>query len=345
MNINLKAIKRAIAICLLVSMVMTGIPFLPGMSAAAKSKPKLSAKSVTVAMGGKQTIKLKNGKGKWKVQANGVIRVKSKNKTSITIVPIKAGKAVITCKCGKKKLTCKVKVLNNTIGKAEDYRKPTLVIGQKYSNEFELPEGVSITKVSYDKTIGQFSYKTESNDDGTTTVKTKVKALKPGRFEYVLYYLDNGEDAYEPVYMYFINDFRGKTKVKKTKSNYKKWRKKTISSMVDADMTTWEIIDAVGYLISSGKYSMKGGVSGMQLWYGSNGTCISGAQMMDDFMKDIGIKSKIRFMGNKAGATDIYGYTIMYAPQHKNTWVTIKGKKYELNPQPGMAWPIGIIKR
>ena len=115
--------------------------------------------------------------------------------------------------------------------------------------------------------------------------------------------------------------------------------------MVSADMTTWQIIDAIGTLISTGKYSSKGGATGMQLWYGGNGTCISGATMMDDFMGDLGITSKVHFMGNSGGSTDIYGYGIFYGTQHKNTWIKLGGKRYELNPQPGMAWPIGIVKR
>ena len=110
-------------------------------------------------------------------------------------------------------------------------------------------------------------------------------------------------------------------------------------------MSTWEIIDAIGALISTGKYSTKGGATGMQLWYGGNGTCVSGAKMMNDFMKDLGVSSKIHFMGNKGRSVDIFGYNAMYASQHKNTWVTLGGKRYELNPQPGMMWPLGIVKR
>ena len=50
-------------------------------------------------------------------------------------------------------------------------------------------------------------------------------------------------------------------------------------------------------------------------------------------------------MGDKANKKDIYGYTIMYMSQHKNTWIKLGGKQYELNPQPGRQWPIGIIAR
>jgi hypothetical protein len=53
----------------------------------------------------------------------------------------------------------------------------------------------------------------------------------------------------------------------------------------------------------------------MQLWYGGNGTCVSGAKMMNDFMKDLGIRCKVHFAGNDGGAVDIYGYNFMYIPQ------------------------------
>ena len=115
--------------------------------------------------------------------------------------------------------------------------------------------------------------------------------------------------------------------------------------MVSADMTTWQIVHAIGYLISTGKYSLKGGADGKQLWYGGNGTCVSGAKMMHDFMKDLGIKSKIHFAGKMAAGKDIYGFTVFYGSGHKNTWIKLGGKFYELNPQPAMYWPIGIRAR
>ena len=172
-----------------------------------------------------------------------------------------------------------------------------------------------------------------------------VKALKPGRFNLVINHLNGTETETDTVAYAFINGFRGKSKAGKTDANYRKWRKKTISELVSEDMSTWEIIDAVGTLISTGKYSSSGGVTGMQLWYGGNGTCISGAKMMDDFMSDLGIKCKVHFAGNDKSPTDIYGYRIFYANQHRNVRVTLGGRTYELNPQPEVPWPIGTVKR
>lgn len=338
--------RRTMVSLLAIIMCVIGILTVSSLTVEAKAAPKLSAKSVTIAKGGKQTIKLKNGKGNWTIEGNGVAKIKSKTKESVTIAPVKAGNTVVKCKVGKKTLTCKVKVLNNKIGGTEDMYFPAVIVGKTFSHSFTLPEGVSYKGNECDSKSGKLTVKTEKNNDtGETNVTMNIKALKPGRFKFTLLYMEGDKLLGETLNFVFINGFRGKTKVKKTDANYRKWRKKTISTMVKADMSTWEIINAIGSLISSGKYSSKGGATGKQLWYGGNGTCISGAQMMDDFMKDIGIKSKIHFMGDKGGSIDIYGYNMMYMSEHKNTWVTLEGKRYELNPQPGFPWPIGTVKR
>ncbi len=338
--------KRLLSSFLAIMMCITGALAFSAVSVEAKAAPKLSAKTITIAKGGKQTIKLKNGKGKWSIQGNGVAKIKSKSKTSVTITPIKAGSTTVTCKVGKKALKCKVKVLNNTIGDVDDMYFPAVIVGKSFKYSFTLPEGVTYKGADYDKSVGKLTVKTEPiADTGETKVTMNTKAYKPGRFNFCLHYQENGEALRDPGHFVFVNGFRGKAKAKKTDANYKKWRKKTISSMVDADMTTWEIVNAVGSLISSGKYGTKGGVSAKQLWYGGNGTCVSGALMMDDFMKDLGINSKVKFMGNKGGSVDIYGYSIMYMSQHKNTWIRLGGKRYELNAQPGGMWPIGTVKR
>ena len=332
--------------------IMLGIIFvafgliLPTATAEAKADPKLSASSVTIAYGGKQTIKLKNGKGTWSIDGDDVIKIKKKTKTQITVAPVKKGVATITCNVGKKKLQCKVKVLNSKAGKAETDLKHAAVVENSLSFEYSLPKGVSFESAEYDKSIGKVTIKTSlDKNTGKTAVNVNVKALKPGRFNLVINHLNGTETETDTVAYAFINGFRGKSKAGKTDANYRKWRKKTISELVSEDMSTWEIIDAVGTLISIGKYSSSGGVTGMQLWYGGNGTCISGAKMMDDFMSDLGIKCKVHFAGNDKSPTDIYGYRIFYANQHRNVRVTLGGRTYELNPQPEVPWPIGTVKR
>ena len=319
---------------------------LPTSVAEAKASPKLSASSVTIAYGGNQTIKLKNGKGTWSIDGDGIIKIKKKTNTQITVAPVKSGTATVSCKVGKKTLQCKVRVLNNKVGKAETALEHAVVVGESFGFEYILPKGVSLEGTEYDKSVANVTTGT-SVDKGTgkTKVTMKVKALKPGRFTLVINYMNETGPESDTLNYAFINGFRGKTKAGRTAANYRKWRKKTISALVSEDMSTWEIIDAIGTLISTGKYSSSGGVSGLQLWYGGNGTCISGAKMMDDFMSDLGIRCNVHFAGKDKGPTDIYGYRIFYASQHKNVRVTLGGKKYELNPQPEVPWPIGTVKR
>ena len=83
----------------------------------------------------------------------------------------------------------------------------------------------------------------------------------------------------------------------------------------------------------------------MQLWYGGNGTCVSGAKMMHDFMNDLGIRSKVHFAGKDKGPKDIYGNYMQYNKGHKNIYITMGGKTYEVNPQPGVPWPLGTVAR
>ena len=96
--------KQGIAVLTTAALVLTGIT-VPG-SAGAKAKIRLNKKKVTIKVGGKVTLKLKNAKKKviWKsskkkvasVSAKGIVRGKS------------AGTAKITAKSNKKSYTCTV---------------------------------------------------------------------------------------------------------------------------------------------------------------------------------------------------------------------------------------------
>ncbi len=97
------------------SLVMAGALVL-GIStpdADAAKKVQLSKKKVTVEVGKKVVLKVKNTKkkAKWSVKSGKkVISLSKKKKASVTIKGKKAGKAVVQAKIGKKKLTCKVTV-------------------------------------------------------------------------------------------------------------------------------------------------------------------------------------------------------------------------------------------
>lgn len=87
---------------------------LPSSPAAAKKKaPKLSAKKISIKVGQKKTIKVKNAskKAKWSVKTGKkVVTLSKKKKNSVVVKGKKAGKATVLAKIGKKKLTCKVTV-------------------------------------------------------------------------------------------------------------------------------------------------------------------------------------------------------------------------------------------
>ncbi|MBR3124208.1 MAG: hypothetical protein IKF42_02070 [Mogibacterium sp.] len=340
-----KHIKRTLSLMLVCCLAVAGALAFSTTMTEARSEPKLSAKSLTLAMGGSHKISLKNGNGTWSVQNNGVVRISKKTKKYVKIMPLKSGTATLYCKTGNRKLECKIKVLNDKIGEAETDLGYALVTGQSFSFSYVLPKGVSLEGTSYDQKIGKVTAEAAiDTDTGKTKVTMKIKAINPGRFTLEIAYKNGTEQEYETLNYVFVNGFRGKSQLKKTEANYRKWRRKTISSMASADMSTWEIIDGIGMLISTGKYSNKGGATGIQLWYGGNGTCVSGSQMMNDFLNDLGITSKVHFAGYDGGATDIFGNTAVYGGWHRNVKMSLGGKKYTLNPQPESPWPNGTIK-
>ena len=300
----------------------------------------LSAIYVKVAKGGTKKIKLKKGKGKWSLGGSGVIKFGKKTGNYVNVKPLKAGTETVYCQVGKSTYICTVKVLNNAVGNPRTQFDYALVVGQQEYWKYDMPKGMKLESTTYDKKKGKV---TVSVSDGS--VKITVKALKPGRFTVRNVVVQDGEKVNWDISFAFINGFRGKAKAKKTNANYAKWRTKTINSLVSADMSSWEIVDAVGKLIASGKYSSKGGATGLQLWYGGNGTCVSGAKMMHDFMNDLGIKSKVHFAGKDKGPKDIYGHYMSYNKGHKNIYITMGGKTYEVNPQPGVPWPLGTVAR
>ena len=343
--------KRFLTLAIVLFVCITGIFAVATVPSEAAGKPTLSSKSVMIAMGGTQKITLKNGSGKWTIKDTSVARISSKTKKYAVVKPVKAGSTVLTCKVGSKKLTCKIKVLNNKTGNVNHVTgyPGKLIVGDTFTYTFENPENTTLdaVRLASDSDAGKAKVKLLKpfTESGTTYSQFKFTAIKPGKIDLVYTITENGTSKEISDFVIVIDNFRGKTKVSKTNKNYKKWRKHVITSMVSSDMSTWDIVDALGVLISSGKYGLKGGATGIQLWYGGNGTCVSGAKMMKDFMDDLGIKSKIHFMGKSGNSTDIYGYTIMYASQHKNTWIKLGGKYYELNPQPESYWPAGIVKR
>lgn len=93
--------------------VLLALTLIPAGAVQAKAAaPKLSAKSLTLSIGQKKTLIVKNAKKKvkWTTSKSSVATVSSKGKTKGTIKAVGAGTAKITASVSGKKLRCTVKV-------------------------------------------------------------------------------------------------------------------------------------------------------------------------------------------------------------------------------------------
>lgn len=101
-----KNIMRTSAVALAFCLLATAVP---ATNVDAKAKPKLNKKKVTLTVGKKVKLKVKNAgkkKVKWKTSDKKVAKVNKKG----VVKAKKAGKATITAKVGKKSFKCKVTV-------------------------------------------------------------------------------------------------------------------------------------------------------------------------------------------------------------------------------------------
>lgn len=172
----------------------------------AAGKLKLSSKKVTIKVGQKKTIKVKNTKKKatWKIKkGKKYISLKNKNKKSVTIKGKKKGKAVVTAKVGKKKLTCKVTV-KTEVTQANDTPKssatpkssttpgPTMTDKQGTSSPTPTVEQGSPTPSAAPTTGEKISVVLDpghggsaagnTRDDGNATVTEKEYALEVAQY-------------------------------------------------------------------------------------------------------------------------------------------------------------------
>lgn len=104
----------------LTAALLLGVAIPSSPAAAKKTAPKLSAKKISIKVGQKKTIKVKNTskKAKWSVKAGKkFVTLSKKKKNSVVVKGKKAGKATVLATIGKKKLTCKVTVTTKTDAK------------------------------------------------------------------------------------------------------------------------------------------------------------------------------------------------------------------------------------
>ena len=117
--------KNVICLALTGAFIVTGI-FVPQTEILAKTKKvKLSAKKITMEVGNKKTLKIKNVKKKdkkkikWSLNTKKYITLKKSGKYAVKLTAKKAGKTKVTVKVAKKKYTCTV-----TVKKKTEHRMP-----------------------------------------------------------------------------------------------------------------------------------------------------------------------------------------------------------------------------
>ena len=90
----------------------------PAEPAAAAKKVKFNVKKLSLTVGKKKTLKIKNvkKKAKWSIKSgNDKIKLQKKKKASVVVAAKKAGSAKVQAKVGKKKYVCKVVVKAKTV--------------------------------------------------------------------------------------------------------------------------------------------------------------------------------------------------------------------------------------
>ena len=83
----------------------------PAEPAAAAKKVKFNVKKLSLTVGKKKTLKIKNvkKKAKWSIKSGkDKIKLQKKKKASVVVAAKKAGSAKVQAKVGKKKYVCKV---------------------------------------------------------------------------------------------------------------------------------------------------------------------------------------------------------------------------------------------
>lgn len=135
--------KKGISI--LVCFVLMLIMAMPTQAEAAKKKPKLNKKKLTLYVGKKATLKVKNTKKKvkWSSSKKKVAKVTKKGKRTAKVTAKKKGTTNIIAKVGKKKLKCKVTVKEKIVYKTQMVENfESYEIGTNWAN-YTLGEGLT----------------------------------------------------------------------------------------------------------------------------------------------------------------------------------------------------------
>ena len=162
---------RRITSLLLVAVMVVAMLAVPGVNvqAATKKKVQLNTKTVTLEVGKKVTLKLKNAPKKKKITwSSNNKKIATVSKKGV-VTAKKAGKANITAKVNGKKYVCKVTVKNKKV--QLNKKTVTLEVGKKVTLKLKnAPKKKKITWSSNNKKIATVSKK------GVVTAKKAGKA-------------------------------------------------------------------------------------------------------------------------------------------------------------------------
>lgn len=183
--------KTMLAICLGLSLALVEPVMTPAIgdvtvNAEAAANPKLSQKKVTVYVGRKMTIKVKNGRIKWaKSSKKTIAKVKKKGKKKFIITGKKAGSATIKVKLTTgRTLKCKVKVKRR--------RKGNKVIFAE-QNRYSLQGSYAAIPFIYYGKFDEDKVTFNSSNDDIATLNDYGRGSKEN--EYICYLLLNDEQT------------------------------------------------------------------------------------------------------------------------------------------------------
>lgn len=273
----------------------------------------LSLNKSTISMTRGETRILKvSGAGKkvtWSYNKK-VLAVKKLSKNKVMISG-KKDEAVteITVKSGKETATCKVEITP-----ASDNEITVIPKGEK--SDFEIPSPIGKVKEAY-----------VQNSSAAKVVSFKsynivLKGMKPGR-ALLVFRTENGLFGK----ILHVVDFDHASSGKKTKAQYKSWRKKWIRENIPPDFSDVDKLMLIASWVNCQKYGNH--YTGYDLWRYGSGTCVAGANMIKDFCKDLGISCKVRYAGKDKVPAGFY-----YGSGHYNCLVKIGKKKYHVNATP-----------
>lgn len=162
---------RGLAMCLIAALtLMTAAGASGGQNAEAKAKPVLNKKKVSLAAGGKVTLKLKNWKKRvaWSSSKKSVATVSGKG----VVQAKKKGTAKITAKAGSKKYVCKVTVTKSSGYAAEVIKLVNNERKKRGLSALELDEKLCrIADERAKETVSLFSHTRPDGTDCFTVLK------------------------------------------------------------------------------------------------------------------------------------------------------------------------------